>query len=228
MPPSTCLQKRATMACRSGISDGPWGSRRARSTSTIRAKKRYSNRFLPTLKAEYPKAPEGSIDALVDSCSFRESTPARPASMAGPTCQDHADHADPRCTTTRKSDATNRSELIDRPVDETEVLFQEAHGEGEESAPAYPRGLSILFISYLVSWYLRPSSSPTVRRTSKTSEKQRRLRLSCLRTCLSRRAGIMSEVEEYHISPGAGIRCTSRKSCKNGYRGPNSYRWSAS
>jgi AcrR family transcriptional regulator len=103
----------------------------------------------------YPKAPEGSIDALVDSCSFREILESMPRFMM-------ADQHLARITRimliemyhNEKIGCYVRRELIERPVDETEVLFRKLMEKGK-IRPCDPRGLSILFISFLVSWYIQ-------------------------------------------------------------------------
>lgn len=101
----------------------------------------------------YPKAPEGSIDALVDSLSFREILESIPQFMM----------ADPHLARitrimliemyhNEKIRNYVRRELFDRPVDETEILFKKLMEKGK-IRPCDPRTLATFFISYLVYWY---------------------------------------------------------------------------
>jgi AcrR family transcriptional regulator len=101
----------------------------------------------------YPKAPEASIDALVDSLSVREILENIPKFMM----------ADPHLTRVTRIMLIEmyhnekirnyvRRELFERPVDETEVLFKKLIEKGKIK-PCDPRALSTLFISYLVYWY---------------------------------------------------------------------------
>lgn len=101
----------------------------------------------------YPKAPEASIDALVDAISFRELLESMPRSMM----------ADPRLTRitrimiiemyhNEKIRDYVRRELFERPVDETEILFRKLMEKGKIK-PCNPRAMATLFISYLVYWY---------------------------------------------------------------------------
>jgi AcrR family transcriptional regulator len=101
----------------------------------------------------YPKVPEASIDAIVDSLSFREILESIPQAMM----------ADPRLTRITRimliemyhnekiRDYVQR-ELYTRPVDETEVLFRKLMEKGKIK-PCDPRAMSTLFISYLIYWY---------------------------------------------------------------------------
>jgi AcrR family transcriptional regulator len=101
----------------------------------------------------YPPTPEASIDALVESLSFREILESMPGAMM----------ADPRLTKitrimiiemyhNEKIRNYVRRELFERPVDETAVLFKKLMEKGKIKA-CDPRALSTLFISYLVYWY---------------------------------------------------------------------------
>ncbi len=101
----------------------------------------------------YPKAPEASIDALVDSVSFREILESIPKFMM----------ADPHLARitrimviemyhNEKMRDYVRRELFERPVDETEILFIKLIEKGK-IRPCDPRAMSTLFISYLVYWY---------------------------------------------------------------------------
>lgn len=101
----------------------------------------------------YPKAPEASIDALVDSLSFREILESIPKFMM----------ADPQLARitrimliemyhNEKIRNYVRKELFDRPVDETEILFRKLMEKGKIK-PCDPRAMSTLFISYLIYWY---------------------------------------------------------------------------
>ncbi len=101
----------------------------------------------------YPQAPEASIDALVDSLSFREILENMPRAMM----------SDPHLTKITRimiiemyhnENIRNyvRRELFERPVDETEILFRKLMEKGK-IRPCDPRALSTLFISYLVYWY---------------------------------------------------------------------------
>lgn len=101
----------------------------------------------------YPKAPEASIDALVDAYSFREILESMPRSMM----------ADPQLTSITRimtiemyhnENIRNyvQRELFERPVDETEILFSKLMEKGKIK-PCDPRAMATLFISYLVYWY---------------------------------------------------------------------------
>ena len=101
----------------------------------------------------YPKAPEGSIDALVDALPFEEILASIPGYMM----------ADPQLTMitrimiiemyhNEKIRNYVHRELFERPVDETEVLFRKLMEKGK-IRPCDPRALSTLFISYLIYWY---------------------------------------------------------------------------
>jgi len=101
----------------------------------------------------YPKAPEASIDALVDSLSVREILASIPRFMM----------ADPHLAKitrimliemyhNEKIRNYVRKELFVRPVDETEILFRKLMAKGKIRT-CDPRALSTLFISYLIFWY---------------------------------------------------------------------------
>ncbi len=101
----------------------------------------------------YPKAPEASIDVLVDSVPFREILESIPKFMM----------ADPHLASITRimviemyhnekmRDYVQR-ELFKRPVDETEVLFKKLMDKGK-IRPCDPGAVATLFISYLVYWY---------------------------------------------------------------------------
>ncbi len=101
----------------------------------------------------YPKAPEASIDALVDSLSYREILESIPRFMM-------ADQHLGRITRimviemyhNKKIRDYVQRELFERPVDETEILFRKLMEKGKIK-PCDPRAMSTLFISYLVYWY---------------------------------------------------------------------------
>lgn len=101
----------------------------------------------------YPQAPEGSMDALIDSLSFREILESMPRAMA----------ADPRLTKitrimiiemyhNEKIRNYVRRELFDRPAEETGILFRKLLEKGK-LRPCDPETMATMFISYLVYWY---------------------------------------------------------------------------
>jgi AcrR family transcriptional regulator len=101
----------------------------------------------------YPKAPEASIDALIDSFSFREILESIPRFMM-------VDQHLARITRIMVIEMYHnekirdyvRRELFERPVDETEILFRKLMEKGRIK-PCDPRAMATLFISYLVYWY---------------------------------------------------------------------------
>jgi AcrR family transcriptional regulator len=101
----------------------------------------------------YPQVPEGSLDALVDSISFREILESMPRFMM-------ADTYLAKITRimiiemyhNEKIRDYVRRELFERPVDETEILFRKLMEKGKIK-PCDPRTMSTMFISYLVYWY---------------------------------------------------------------------------
>ncbi len=101
----------------------------------------------------YPKAPEASIDALVDSLPFREILESIPRFMM-------ADQHLARITRimviemyhNKKIRDYVQRELFERPVDETEILFRKLIEKGK-IRPCDPRAMATFFISYLVYWY---------------------------------------------------------------------------
>ncbi|MGA9141431.1 MAG: TetR/AcrR family transcriptional regulator [Methanocella sp.] len=103
----------------------------------------------------YPQAPEGSIDAMAEALSFREILETVPRFMM----------ADPHLAKitrimlielyhNEKIGNYFRRELIERPIDETEVLFRKLMEHGK-IRPCNPRAVATLFISYMVSWYFQ-------------------------------------------------------------------------
>lgn len=103
----------------------------------------------------YPKAPEASIDALVESLSSREILESMPgAMMADPYLMRITRIMIIEMYHNEKIRDYVRRELFERPVDETEVLFQKLMVKGK-IRPCDPRALSTLFISYLVYWYFQ-------------------------------------------------------------------------
>jgi len=103
----------------------------------------------------YPQAPEGSVDAIVEALSFEEILESVPRFMI-------ADQNLARITRimlielyhNEKIGNYFRRELIERPIDETEVLFRKLMERGK-IRPCNPRTVATLFISYLVSWYFQ-------------------------------------------------------------------------
>ena len=103
----------------------------------------------------YPQAPEGSIDALVESVPFREILESVPRFMI-------ADQQLARIMRIMLIELYHnekiayyfRRDLIERPVDEMEVLFGKLMENGK-IRPCDPRAMAILFISYMVSWYFQ-------------------------------------------------------------------------
>lgn len=101
----------------------------------------------------YPAAPEGSLDALIDSYSLREILEMTPRYMM-------ADQSLARITRImliemyRNEKIQNyvRRELFERPVNETAALFTKLIEKGKIK-PCDPRALSTMFISYMVYWY---------------------------------------------------------------------------
>jgi AcrR family transcriptional regulator len=101
----------------------------------------------------YPTAPEGSIDALVDSFPLKEILEMTPRFML-------ADRSLARITRIMLIEMYHnekvrnyvRRELFERPVDETAVLFKKLMEKGKIK-PCDPRALSTMFISYMVYWY---------------------------------------------------------------------------
>ena len=103
----------------------------------------------------YPQAPESSIDAIVETLSFREILESVPRFMM----------ADPHLAKitrimlielyhNEKIGNYFRRELIERPIDETEVLFRKLMERGK-IRPCDPRAVATLFISYMVCWYFQ-------------------------------------------------------------------------
>lgn len=101
----------------------------------------------------YPKAPEASLDILVDSVPFREILESMPRSMM----------AEPQLTKITRIMIIEmyhneeirdyvRRELFERPVDETETMFRKLMEKGKIK-PCDPRAMATLFISYLIYWY---------------------------------------------------------------------------
>jgi AcrR family transcriptional regulator len=101
----------------------------------------------------YPKAPESSIDAIVDALSFEEILESMPRYMM----------ADPHLKKimrimliemyhNEKIRDYVRRELFERPVDETEILFRKLMEKGK-IRKCDPRAMAAFFISYLVYWY---------------------------------------------------------------------------
>lgn len=101
----------------------------------------------------YLQAPEGSIDALIESLSLREILESVPGAMM----------ADPELTKitrimiiemyyNEKIRNYVHRELFERSVDETAVLFKKLMEKGK-IRPCDPHAMSTFFISYLVYWY---------------------------------------------------------------------------
>ena len=103
----------------------------------------------------YPQAPEGSIDAMVDALSLQEILDSIPRFMI-------ADQYLAKATRimliemyhNEKIGNYVRRELFERPIDETEILFEKLMAKGKVK-PCNPRALSTLFISLLVNWYIQ-------------------------------------------------------------------------
>lgn len=103
----------------------------------------------------YPQAPEGSMDVMVDALSLQEILESIPGFMI-------ADQHLAKATRImliemyRNEKIGNyvRRELFERPVDETEILFEKLMAKGKVK-PYDPRALSTLFISLLVNWYIQ-------------------------------------------------------------------------
>jgi AcrR family transcriptional regulator len=103
----------------------------------------------------FPQAPEGSLDAMVEAMSFEEIIASVPRFMI-------ADRNLSRITRimlielyhNEKIGNYFRRELIERPIDETEVLFRKLLEHGK-IRPCDPRTVATLFISLMVSWYFQ-------------------------------------------------------------------------
>jgi len=109
----------------------------------------------------YPQAPEGApspeggIDAMVDALSFEEFLVSMPRFMM-------ADRNLAKIMRimlielyhNEKVGNYFREELIERPIDETEVIFRKLVERGK-IIPCDPRTVATLFISYLISWYFQ-------------------------------------------------------------------------
>ena len=101
----------------------------------------------------YPQAPAMSMDAMIDSLSFEEIFSSMPLAMI----------ADPHLTKitrimiiemyhNEKIRNHVRRELFERPVEETEILFDKLIEKGK-IRPCDAKSMSTFFISYLVFWY---------------------------------------------------------------------------
>ena len=103
----------------------------------------------------YPQAPEDSLDAIVEALSLEEILASVPKFML-------ADQNLARITRimlielyhNEKIGNYFRTELIERPVDEMEVLFAKLMEHGKVR-PGNPRAVAAMFISYMVSWYFQ-------------------------------------------------------------------------
>jgi AcrR family transcriptional regulator len=103
----------------------------------------------------YPQAPEGSVDAMIEALSFEEIITSVPRFMI-------ADQHLAKITRimlielyhNEKIGNYFRRELIQRPIDETEVLFRKLMEHGK-IRPCNPRTVATLFITYMVSWYFQ-------------------------------------------------------------------------
>ena len=103
----------------------------------------------------YPQAPEGSMDALAEALSFEEILASMPRFMI-------ADRNLAKITRimlielyhNEKIGNYFRKELIERPIDETEVLFRKLMEHGKIRR-CDPRMVATLFISLMVSWYFQ-------------------------------------------------------------------------
>ncbi len=111
----------------------------------------------------YPQAPEGApsgspeggIDAMVVALSFEEFLVSMPRFMM-------ADRNLAKIMRimlielyhNEKVGNYFRKELIERPIDETEVIFEKLVERGKMK-PCDPRTVATLFISYLISWYFQ-------------------------------------------------------------------------
>jgi AcrR family transcriptional regulator len=102
----------------------------------------------------YPPAPEGSIDAMADAFSFQEILENIPRFMM--TDQYMVKIMRIMLIEMYHNEKIRdyvRRELFNKPVDETELLFEKLMEKGK-IRPCDPRALATLFISYLVNWYL--------------------------------------------------------------------------
>jgi AcrR family transcriptional regulator len=103
----------------------------------------------------YPQASEGSMDAMIEAISLEEIIASVPRFMI-------ADQNLAKITRimlielyhNEKIGNYFRKELIERPIDETEVLFRKLMEHGK-IRPCEPRTVATLFISYMVSWYFQ-------------------------------------------------------------------------
>ena len=103
----------------------------------------------------YPRAPEGSIDAMVDALSFGEILESIPNFMV-------ADQYLAKTTRimliemyhNEKIGNYVRRELFERPIAEMENLFEKLIEKGKVK-PCDPRALATMFISLLVNWYIQ-------------------------------------------------------------------------
>jgi AcrR family transcriptional regulator len=103
----------------------------------------------------YQQAPEGSVDAIVEALSLEEILQSVPRFMI-------ADRNLARIARimlielyhNEKIGNYFRRELMERPIDETEVLFRKLMERGK-IRPCNPRAVATLFISYMVSWYFQ-------------------------------------------------------------------------
>jgi AcrR family transcriptional regulator len=103
----------------------------------------------------YPQVPEGSLDAMAEALSLQQILESVPRFMM-------ADRNLSRITRimlielyhNEKIGNYFRRELVERPIDETEVMFRKLIEHGK-IRPCDPRTVATLFISYMVSWYFQ-------------------------------------------------------------------------
>ncbi len=113
-------------------------------------------RIYPQAREDVPSGTlEGGLDAMVEALSLEEILASVPKFML-------ADQNLARITRimlielyhNEKIGDYFRRELMERPIDETEVLFTKLLERGK-IRPCDPRAVATMFISYMVSWYFQ-------------------------------------------------------------------------